>query len=98
MQVKSKESNDPSKDRITYPIRTNDLHKHLTDNGVMCFVVYVTNDGTTRIYYTDLLPFKIKQLLNDAGEQKTKSVVLYADNHMMLYEKDIPSPVVGVMY
>lgn len=76
VQVKGKESKDLSNNTITYPIRTDDLRKYLTENGVIYFVVYVAIDGSTRIYYTNLLPFKIKQLLNDAGKQKTKSVLL----------------------
>lgn len=76
VQVKSKECNDLTKDTITYPIRTDDLKKYLTEDGVIYFVVYVANGGSTRIYYTSLLPFKIKQLLNAAGEQKTKSASL----------------------
>jgi hypothetical protein len=76
VQIKSKVSDDLSKDRITYQIRVDDLQKYLMDNGVIYFVVYVDNDGKTKIYYTDLLPFKIKQLLNGAAEQKTKSAEL----------------------
>ncbi|HBV88437.1 MAG TPA: hypothetical protein DEF42_17780 [Desulfosporosinus sp.] len=76
VQVKSKESIDLTKDTITYPIRTDDLRKYLTENGAIYFVVYVCQAGNTRIYYTDLLPFKIKQLLNKAGKQKTISAAL----------------------
>lgn len=76
VQVKSKQSNDLLKDKISFQIRTDDLRKYLMDNGVMYFVVYISNYGDTRIYYTDLLPFKIKQLLKDAEEQVTKTVSL----------------------
>lgn len=76
VQVKSKENSDFSKNRITYPIRTDDLHKYLTDNGVMYFVVYVDKEGNSKIYYNDLLPFKLKQLLEDSEGKKTRSTDL----------------------
>lgn len=76
VQVKSKGSNDLSKDTIKYSINTNDLDKFLADNGVIYFVVFVSSDGGTKIYYNDLLPIKIKQLLKGADKQKTISVAL----------------------
>lgn len=76
VQVKSKVCNELPKDKITYPIRTDDLNKYLRDNGVVYFVVYINNDGKTKIYFNDLLPFKIKQLLEDIQEEKTKSIEL----------------------
>lgn len=53
------------KETIKYPISRDDLTAYMMNGGTMFFVVYI--DGKTgnvlQIYYADLLPLKIKDLL-----------------------------------
>ncbi len=49
----------------------------MEDGGVMLFVVYIDDTGKkTQIYYAKLLPIKIRLLLSDSKEPKTKSFKL----------------------
>ena len=52
---------------IAYPIDHDDLHAYMMNGGTMFFVVYIDKDcgDTLQIYYTDLLPVKIKDLFKN---------------------------------
>lgn len=77
VQVKGKECDDLSKDSITYSMSTVDLKNYLYDGGCILFVVYIGNCGkTNKIYYAELTPVKLRQLLEEAKEQVTKTVYL----------------------
>ncbi len=79
VQVKGTECSDFAKEDITYPMSTVDLRNYLYDGGCVLFVVYIGNSGlTNKIYYAELTPIKQRQLLVEAGEQKTKVVELKA--------------------
>ena len=72
VQVKGKLSENLNKKTITFPIDVIDLKNYLYNGGVIYFVVFISKDSSiTKIYYTSLLPIKIRILLNDAGNQKT---------------------------
>lgn len=76
VQVKGKLCDNISKSKITYPIEMADLRNYYNDGGVIFFVVLVQEKEDTvtkKIFYTDLLPVKLKPLLSD---QETKSVEL----------------------
>ena len=67
----------PRKNTISYSIETSDLRNYLNAGGTMFFVVYVDETGTNhQIYYTSLLPFELKQMLEKYGEQKTRNMPL----------------------
>lgn len=79
VQVKSKECNNLSKNEITYPMETADLRNYLTDGGIILFVVYLANGGARKkIYYSELTPVKLRMILKQAKNQKTKSIKLSA--------------------
>lgn len=50
---------------ISYSISYDDLHAYMMNGGTMFFVVYLDQDNGNplQVYYTDLLPIKIKELL-----------------------------------
>ena len=56
VQIKGKESNDFSKDSITFSMKTVDLRNYLKDSGCVLFVVYIGNNGLVSkiysVYYT----------------------------------------------
>lgn len=77
VQVKGKSvSSIFSSNTITYPVEVIDLNNYLEDGGILYFVVYLLKDDHT-IYYAQLEPIKIKEILiNIDKEQKTKSITL----------------------
>lgn len=74
VQVKGKQCDDISKNKITYSIKMSDLRIYYANGGVMFFVVLIKTDtAATKIFFADLLPVKLKNLLSD---KKTQSVEL----------------------
>ena len=77
VQVKGTENNDFSKDEVSFSMSTVDLKNYLYDGGCVLFVVYIGNAGLkTKIYYAELTPIKLRQLLLEAQNQKSKVVRL----------------------
>ena len=77
VQVKGTENDDLTPASIKYPISTIDLKNYLYDGGTIYFVVRVNHEGTLKqIYYVELTPIKIRILLSEAKDKKTKSVEL----------------------
>lgn len=77
VQVKGKECNDLSNKSITFQMSVSDLKNYLYDGGCILFVVYIGNSGiTTKIYYAELTPIKLRHLLEHSKSQRTKSVQL----------------------
>jgi hypothetical protein len=77
VQVKSEEVDDPYITETKYSIRTSDLRAYLEDDGAVYVVVLISHDArSTKIFYVDLLPFKIERFLNKAGKNITKRVLL----------------------
>ena len=53
-----------------------DLENYLNDGGVVFFVVYISKDGRdTKIYYSCLLPVKIRNIL-DRNIKKNKKLII----------------------
>lgn len=63
------------KDTIKYPVSHDDLHAYMMNGGTMFFVVHLsaTTGETIQIYYAELLPFKIKEILK--ASKKSYQVV-----------------------
>lgn len=77
VQVKGTESNDHSKDTISFSMSTVDLRNYLYDGGCMLFVVYIGNCGiTNKIYYAELTPVKLRKLIEEAKDQESKTIYL----------------------
>lgn len=77
VQVKGKIHHNLKKPSISYPIEITDLRNYLNAGGTVFFVVYVDEAGErSKIYYVKLLPYDIKKIISEAGEQDTKSVKL----------------------
>ena len=77
VQVKGTEDDDHSKEKISFSMSIVDLRNYLYDGGCILFVVYIGNFGVTnKIYYAELTPIKLRQLLEEAKEQDSKTVHL----------------------
>ena len=56
---------------------TADLKNYLNDGGCILFVVYIQKfDYSTTIYYAELTPIKLRNLLEKGKKQNTKTVHL----------------------
>lgn len=53
-------------DTVKYPVSYDDLNAYMMNGGTLFFVVHIdSNSGDTiQIYYAELLPFKIKEILS----------------------------------
>lgn len=77
VQIKGTECDEQSKEIISYSMKTTDLRNYLHDGGCVLFVVYIGNSGlTNKIYYKELTPIKLRQILNDAKNQANKTIHL----------------------
>ena len=77
VQVKGKQFNDFSKEEIHFSMSITDLKNYLYDGGVVLFVVYIGNDGvSTKIYYSELTPIKLRLLIAKAKKQKSQTIKL----------------------
>ena len=70
VQVKGKGVRSKPSATIKYPVSVVDLNNYMRNGGVMFFVVYIDRDSgdTEQIYYSALLPFKIKELMKDVKD------------------------------
>lgn len=77
VQVKGKYNNDFSKETIKFPVAVIDLENYLIDGGVIFFVVLIGNNGMdTKIYYSCLLPVKLRSILDNNIKKKKRSIEL----------------------
>jgi len=74
VQVKGTTGKYKEKDsRIKYSVKVADLRNYHADGGVLYFVVLVSPNGTVHsIYYSDLLPLRIRHELDFIDEQQKK--------------------------
>ena len=77
VQIKGKTNNRQDDQIIKYSVKTSHLNNYLHNGGVMFFVVYIDKSGNKKqIYYSALLPIKLRILLADNKGQKSKAIEL----------------------
>lgn len=64
------------KKKAVFQADVSDLKNYYNDNGAMFFLVQLKDFDTYRIYYASLLPFDLRQLLEEAEGHKTKQITL----------------------
>lgn len=91
VQVKGKLVSSLSRNEITYPIEIVDLKNYLNVGGAIYFVVYLNTNNTDerKIYYVALSPVKLKKILLDNKNKKTKSIGLKGFPYENLKKSDI---------
>lgn len=77
VQIKGTVKEDFSKSIVSFSMSLNDLNCYLYDGGCILFVVYIKPDGlTSKIYYSELTPVKLKHLIDSSNGKKTKIIKL----------------------
>lgn len=74
VQIKGKQK-DSFPDTIKEDVDIDDLKNYADNMGAIYFVVYVTEDCQTKIYYQTFTPVKIYRLLEGCEEQGTKKIL-----------------------
>jgi len=64
------------KSKATFQAEVSDLRNYLNDGGVIFFLIQIKDYDDYKIYYTSLLPFDLRRILDSAGQQKTKQIKL----------------------
>ena len=78
VQIKGKKSEKLDADMVKYTLKVSYLRDYLDDGGAILFVVFISPSGDRKqIYYTSLLPIKLRILLSDIKEgQQNKNIEL----------------------
>lgn len=77
VQVKGKFNKDLTRKKIKYPAEVEDLKNYFRDGGIIYLVVYIKEPREYKIYYAQLEPIKLKEILNEVSEtQQTKNIEL----------------------
>lgn len=77
LQVKGSEIDCEFKNEISYPVDIYDLNNYLHNGGAIYFVVHINSNNMERqIYYSALPPTKIRRILRNAKDQKTKNITM----------------------
>lgn len=74
IQVKGKEVKEIKDEHISYKIYKTDINAYNSEGGLIFFVVQITEEYNTQVYFNELLPLDIERLLKKMGNHKSKSV------------------------
>lgn len=59
----------------TYPVRISDLRQYLKEGGALYIVGVIFPNGSCQLYYCSLLPYDIKQFLQNISDHQTKKTI-----------------------
>ena len=77
VQVKGTVNNDFSNKIIKFKVQMSDLRNYLYSGGIIFFVVYINCDGLkNKIYYAELTPIKLRNIIKDDHTRKYESIEL----------------------
>jgi hypothetical protein len=74
VQVKGRQcklKKDYEKNEISFPVEAEDLRNYRSNGGAIFFVVYIYNKIQRRIFYRELLPLDIKDIMTRKDNNKT---------------------------
>ena len=81
VQVKGKWVDSYPTGKARFSVDVSDLKNYRNDGGVLFFLVLMKSSDDYRIYFDSLLPFDLRDLIESAGEQSSKTIKLSAFNH-----------------
>ena len=72
VQVKGKKKTiKKSTTSFNFSVKISDLTNYLNDGGVVCFVVAICDDRSEQIFYKSLLPYDLKNILDNTNNKTT---------------------------
>ncbi len=80
VQVKGTSVKHFSGRKRTYSLELDHFRNFYKTNGAVLFVVEVDDSANTKIFYKQLLPVELKNLINRYGHQKKRQIILRALN------------------
>ncbi|MBG9811238.1 hypothetical protein ABD68_06375 [Bacillus endophyticus] len=86
VQSKGTEVNEFSNGTRSFSLELEHYRNYYNDGGVLLFVVEILETGDTKIFYKQLLPLELYEIIKYYGHQGTKSVELRALSESSLYE------------
>lgn len=81
VQVKGKWVDSYPTGKTKFSVDVSDLKNYRNDGGVLFFLVLMRDFDDYKIYCDTLLPFDLRDLIESAGEQSSKTIKLSAFNH-----------------
>ena len=81
VQVKGKWVDSYPTGKAKFSVDVSDLKNYRNDGGVLFFLVLMKSSDDYRIYFDSLLPFDLRDLIESAGGQSSKTIKLSAFNH-----------------
>ena len=89
VQIKGRTEKIPSSDKYSFNIEKKDLENYLLENGTMFFVVLFNKSNEHKIFYIDLLPYNIRQLLKEKvnGKNEIKVKLKSVSENPIAFEK-----------
>lgn len=76
VQIKGTQVDEFSNNIITFSIELGHIKNYYNSNGVILFVVEVLGTGVSKIYYKQLLPKELFEIINVSEEKKIKSTTI----------------------
>ena len=78
VQIKGTSNNPKRNNTISYRVKYSDISNYRADGGALFFVVYVDESGDRTVFYNDLLPYKLNELLEYNKGKKSFALQLKA--------------------
>lgn len=76
VQVRSRFVDNPFSGEAKCSIKKHELQAYLKEGGIALFFVLISRDGEmSKVFYANLLPFKIVRLINKMGSKKSKRIL-----------------------
>ena len=88
-QIKGRTRKIPKGNNINFLISKDDLENYLLVNGTLYFVIIFNKNNDFKIYYIDLLPYNLRELLKETPnkDNKIKVKLKYIQNDPLPFEK-----------
>lgn len=89
VQIKGRTRKIPKGNNINFLISKDDLENYLLVNGTLYFVIIFNKNNDFKIYYIDLLPYNLRELLKETPnkDNKIKVKLKYIQNDPLPFEK-----------
>ena len=75
VQIKGHKCKNVDEEKKNFSMEMSDIRNYLQDGGIIFFLVYITEDDEF-VYYCNLLPYELRNILKEYGNQDSRMVYL----------------------